>query len=244
LDETGSAITRTTISNLNFSGIGIDHRNPNVLVAVQGFSGSVYRSSNAASATPSLTNVGSQGGLAFYDVVVDRADDQVLFAATFNGASLSEDGGATWTDVSDPEFAGTPSYHIMQSWRNWEEGNRREGEVYLGTYGRGLWSTDATLSVAENNLNNSIKETKKPTISVFPNPARYNSTLVFELNSTNDVDIQFYNISGRLVKTVQKTNLMEGRNEVVFSTSELPQGTYIIRVRAGQEIQTTKFIKM
>ena len=152
--------------------------------------------------------------------------------------------GAAWTDVSDLEFAGTPSYHIMQSWRNWEEGNRREGEVYLGTYGRGLWSTDATLSVAENNLNNSIKETKKPTISVFPNPARYNSTLVFELNSTNDVDIQFYNISGRLVKTVQKTNLMEGRNEVVFSTSELPQGTYIIRVRAGQEIQTTKFIKM
>jgi hypothetical protein len=58
------------------------------------------------------------------------------------------------------------------------------------------------------------------------------------------VDIQFYNISGRLVKTVQKTNLMEGRNEVVFSTSDLPQGTYIIRVRAGQEIQTTKFIKM
>ena len=244
LDETGSAITRTTISNLNFSGIGIDHRNPDVLVAVQGFSGSAYRSSNATSATPSLTNVGSQGGLAFYDVVVDRADDQVLFAATFNGASLSENGGAAWTDVSDLEFAGTPSYHIMQSWRNWEEGNRREGEVYLGTYGRGLWSTDATLSVAENNLNNSIKETKKPTISVFPNPARYNSTLVFELNSTNDVDIQFYNISGRLVKTVQKTNLMEGRNEVVFSTSELPQGTYIIRVRAGQEIQTTKFIKM
>lgn len=244
LDESGSAITRTTLSNLNFSGIGIDHRNPNVLVAVQGFSGSVYRSSNATAAAPSLTNVGSQGGLAFYDVVVDRNDDDILFAATFNGASLSENGGATWTDVSDPEFAGTPSYHILQSWRTWAEGNRREGEVYLGTYGRGLWSTDATLSVAQNNSNNSIKETKKPTISVFPNPARYNSTLVFELNSTNDVDIQFYNISGRLVKTVQKTNLMEGRNEVVFSTSELPQGTYIIRVRAGQEIQSTKFIKM
>ena len=244
LDQSGTAVTRTTVSSLSFSGIGIDPRNPDVLVAVQGFGGNVYRSSNATSATPSVTNVGSQGGLAFYDVVVDRNDDDILFAATFNGASLSEDGGATWTDVSDPEFAGTPSYHILQSWRTWAEGNRREGEVYLGTYGRGIWSTDATLSVAENNSNNSIKETKKPTISVFPNPSMYNSTLVFELSSNKDVDIQFYNISGRLVKSIQKTNLMEGRNEVVFSTSGLPQGTYIIRVRAGEEIQTTKFIKM
>lgn len=244
LDQTGNAVTRTTVSSLNFSGIGIDPNNPDVLVAVQGFSGNVYRSSNATSGAPTVTNVGSQGGLAFYDVVVDRLDDQILFAATFNGASISEDGGGTWTDVSDADFAGTPSYHIMQSWRTWAEGNRREGEVYLGTYGRGIWSTDATLSVANNNGGQNIKETAKPTISVFPNPARYNSTLIFELSSANDVDIQFYNISGRLVKTVQKTNLIEGRNEVVFGTSDLPQGTYIIRIRAGEEIQTTKFIKM
>jgi hypothetical protein len=58
------------------------------------------------------------------------------------------------------------------------------------------------------------------------------------------IEIQFFNISGRLVKRIEKTNAFIGRNEVVFSAEDLPQGTYLIRVKSGTQFQTTKFMKM
>jgi len=246
VDQGATATTQVTVSTSLFHGIGIDPRNPNDLVAVQGFNGSVWRSSNALSATPTLTNVGSQGGPAFYDVVIDREDSDLLFAATSNGVSVSENGGATWTDVSDPTFFGTPSYHIMQSWRTWEEGNYRPGEVYVGTHGRGIWSTDAVLSVAENNANGAANGAlkDKPKMTVYPNPSHAIATLQFELNQAGDAVVEFYNISGRRMKVVQATGLVKGKNDVQFNAEDLPQGTYIVRVKSGDFTNSTKFIKL
>ncbi|MEX1192505.1 MAG: T9SS type A sorting domain-containing protein [Brumimicrobium sp.] len=243
IDEGATATNKVTVQSGQFVGIGLNPYNADDLVAVQQFGGNVYRSSNATSASPSMTSVGSQGGIAFYDVIIDRDDNDILMASTYNGASLSEDGGATWTDVSDPGFEGVPSYEIRQSWRTWEDGNRRPGEVYLGTFGRGIWSTDAVLNVSENDPI-AEKKKKESNLEVFPNPSRYNSTLVVDLESSNKLDIQFYNISGRMVKRIEKTNASVGRNEIVFSASDLPQGTYIIRVQSGDQIESTKFIRM
>ena len=236
--------TTTTVSNTNFFGIGIDPNNPDVLYASQGFNGSVFKSVNATAENPTLTNVGSQGGLAFYDILVDRDDDDILFAATNNGVSVSEDGGESWTDVSHPSFFGTPCYHIVQAWRTWNEGNRVPGEIFVGTHGRGIFSTDALLNVVENHEDNPVKEKEKSSLEVYPNPAKYNSTLSFDLKSESNVNIQFFNLSGRVVKSINKTNMFVGRNEVFFSASELPQGTYIIRVQAGNQIESTKYIKL
>ncbi|MDX1651788.1 MAG: T9SS type A sorting domain-containing protein [Brumimicrobium sp.] len=245
LDEGATATSKTIVASGSFLGIGVNPANANDLVATQGFNGNVYRSSNAASATPTITMVGSQGGIAFYDVIIDRDDNDILFASTFNGVSLSEDGGATWTDVSDPQFFGTPSYEIRQSWRSFTEGNRRPGEIYVGTYGRGIWSSSSLLNVSENESGPlADKKKNKPTLEVYPNPARYNSTLVIDIKESNKLEVQFFNISGRMVKRIEKTNVSVGRNEVVFDASDLPQGTYIIRAQSGKQVETTKFMKM
>lgn len=245
IDFGATATSKTLVSSAQFTAIGIDPRNPNDLVAVQGFNGNVFRSSNALSATPSLTQVGSQGGVAFYDVVIDSEDSDVLFAATFNGVSVSENGGATWTDVSHPDFAGTPSYHIMQSWRSWNEGNKRPGEVYLGTHGRGIWSTEAVLSVKPNGSQTDAGvDTKKPKMSVYPNPSTAEATLLFTLENGGNGVVEFYNISGRKMKVISVSSLVKGENKVGFNSSDLPQGTYIVRLVSGNEAYSTKFIRM
>ncbi|WP_205679238.1 T9SS type A sorting domain-containing protein [Brumimicrobium aurantiacum] len=244
LDDGATATEMVTVGNGNFYGIGINPHDENDLVAVQGFNGSVYRSSNAASATPSLTSVGSQNGIAFYDVVIDREDSDVLFASTFTGVSLSEDGGATWLDVSDPRFAGVPTYEIRQAWRTWDEGNKVPGKVFIGTFGRGIWSTDAVLNVATNDPIEKAEEDSPFKLEVYPNPSSYNSTLVVDLAESKLVDIQFFNISGRMVKQIQKTNAHAGRNEIGFGVSDLTQGTYIIRVQSGHQVENIKFVKM
>jgi hypothetical protein len=245
IDEGATATDFVTIStNSGWSGIGIDPRNPDDLVATQGFNGNVFRSSDATSAAPSLTQVGSQNGNAFYDVIIDRDDSDILFAATFTGVSCSDDGGATWTDVSDPSFAGTPSYHILQSWRTWDEGNKMPGAIYLGTHGRGIFRTEAVLSTVNEDDQGVVNKKPKSTLEVYPNPARYNSTLVVDLKQASNVNVLFFNLNGSVVKSINRTNMHEGKNEIFFSASDLPQGTYIIRVQAGQQIETTKYIKM
>jgi hypothetical protein len=244
LDDGATATDKTTLQTGSFSGVGVNPNNADDLVAVQQFNGSVFRSSNATSASPSMTSVGSQGGMAFYDVIIDRDDNDVLFASTFVGASMSENGGATWTDVSDPLFAGVPTYEIRQSWRSAADGNKVPGKLFIGTFGRGIWSSDAVLTTSNNGPIKQVKQDKPFMLEVYPNPARYNSTLVVDLKESNLLDIQFYNISGRLVKRIQKTNAHVGRNEVGFSASELPQGTYLIRVQSGEQVENTKFIKM
>lgn len=244
IDDGATATTRVVVGTGNFSGVGVNPNDENDVVAVQQFGGSVYRSSNAASANPSLTAVGSQGGLAFYDVIIDRDDSDVLFASTYQGVSMSEDGGATWLDVSDPRFAGVPTYEIRQAWRTWDEGNKVPGKVFMGSFGRGIWSTDAVLNVSSNDPIKKADKEKPFMLELYPNPTRYNSTLVVDLKESNLLDIQFYNISGRLVKRIQKTNAHVGRNEIGFSASELPQGTYIIRVQSGNQVENTKFVKM
>lgn len=244
LDDGATATTAITVQSGAFESIGINPNNADDLVATQGFNGNVYRSSNATSASPSLSVVGSQGGLAFYDIIIDRDDSDILMAATFNGVSLSEDGGATWTDVTDPTADGTPCFEIRQSYRTWEEGNRRPGEVYVASYGRGIWSTDAVLNVQSQDQASTIKPESGISLEVYPNPSRYNSTLIVNLKENDNLEIQFFNISGRMVKRIEKTDAFIGRNEVVFSAEDLPQGTYLIRVQSGNQFETTKFMKL
>lgn len=236
--------TITEIANFSSQGIGIDPRNPDVLVATSSFNGSVRVSNNATAASPSFTTVGSQNGLSFYDVIVDHQDNDRLFAATNMGVSVSEDGGATWTDVTHPTFSGTPCYHIMQSWRTWEEGNKRSGEVYVGTHGRGIWSTEAILSVADDAANSSsLFATKKNNMKVYPNPSVGEATLDVKLENAGDAKIMMFNLSGVLVKQFDAKNLKKGANKIKFNAADLSEGTYLIKLSAGQQIETTKFVK-
>lgn len=244
IDDGATATNSITVQTGSFEAIGINPNNADDLVACQGFNGSVYRSSNATAASPSLSVVGSQGGIAYYDIIIDRDDSDILMAATFNGVSLSEDGGATWTDVTDPTAEGTPCFEIRQSWRTFEEGNRRPGEIYVASYGRGIWSTEAVLNVEGQDPISELSKESGISLEVYPNPSRYNSTLIVDLKENNNLEIQFFNISGRLVKRIEKTNAHIGRNEVVFSAEDLPQGTYLIRVKSGTQMETTKFMKM
>ncbi|WP_158276204.1 T9SS type A sorting domain-containing protein [Brumimicrobium oceani] len=244
IDEGATATVKKTLRTGSFSGVAVNPNDENDVVAVQMFNGSVYRSSNAASASPTMSLVGTQNGMAFYDVIIDRNDSDILFASTFAGVSMSENGGATWTDVSDPRFAGVPTYEIRQAWRTYAEGNNIPGKIFMGSFGRGIWSTSAVLNVSSNDPIQDVDVEKPFKLELYPNPARYNSTLVVDLKDSKLLDIQFYNISGRLVKRIQKTDAHVGRNEIGFSASELPQGTYIIRVQSGSQVENTKFVKM
>jgi hypothetical protein len=253
-DSSGTTLAPNATSVTTFNpggtveGICVNPADANDVVVLTGFgSNNIKRSLNATGGSPTFTNVGSiPGNPGTYDAIIDREDDQILVVGTSHGVFVTEDGGTTWEDGSIG-FCGTPVYEVRQSWRSWDEGNFRPGEIYIGTFGRGIWSTSSYLSTNENisdgNNGTSIEEFDT-NLFPYPNPTTASTSLSFELANASDVTIQVYNLSGRLVKSINKKNMSQGSQLVDIEGADLATGTYVVQLFAGKQQSTTKFVKM
>lgn len=210
----------------------------------------VQESTNATGDSPSFSGIGlspgfgdgaSAAGIPCYSVVIDRDDPDVIVVGTEFGIFATEDGGSSWDNVSGG-FGNTPVFDMGQNWRTWDEGCKRPGEIYAGTHGRGIWSTDAFLNLPDEN-DQLDKEKFLPEIKLYPNPVREAGTVEFNLASNEDVTLQIFNLNGQVVRTVNANNLQAGKNQIAFDANELPKGTYILRLSSETMNETTKFIK-
>lgn len=202
-----------------------------------------YDATNALGASLTFTSIGGglPSNLPIYCGVVDRDDDNIILVGTELGVFVSTNGGSTWENCSGG-FGSTPVMDMKQNWRTFNEGCFRPGEIYIGTFGRGIWSTEAYLgtSTPQDNLdaNKFI-----PNINVYPNPVNDFGTIAFNLEQTSDVTVQIFNLTGQLVQEIKENNMFAGANNIAFTANELPKGTYIIRLNAGDMVETSKFIK-
>jgi hypothetical protein len=73
----------------------------------------------------------------------------------------------------------------------------------------------------------------------FPNPARSQATIRFAVpeQMTGDVQLELYDLLGRQVKTIPAAEA-SGRVEQTLDVSDLPSGTYLLRLSAGGQTQT------
>jgi len=77
-------------------------------------------------------------------------------------------------------------------------------------------------------------------VSVSPNPASGNARLVLNSSSALPVDIEVTDMSGR---TYKKTKFSPtGSNIFNLSVNDLPPGTYVVKVRQGNNLKSTKMI--
>lgn len=247
---TGTVPTATTATRIltgSYEGIALNPNNANDLVVFAGFSGTNRRTNNATAATPTFTNLTSitSPNVACYDGIIDRLNPDVIVVGTSSGVFVTENGGLSWENASEG-FLGTPVYMVRQNWRTFEEGNGRPGEIYIGTFGRGIWSSTAYLSVGNNGGNGSkvTAETFKTKLKAFPNPSNGNTNLSFELLKGGDAVVSVYSITGSLVKTIKVEDLTNGTNSVSLDSDDLPKGTYIVKLVSGKQSDTVKFIKM
>jgi hypothetical protein len=235
--------TATKIATTSYEGIAVNPSDADDIVVFAGFNGVNRRSLNATSGVPTFTALPAiiQGGQpGCYDGIIDRDDPNIIVVGTSEGVFVTENGGASW-EYASSGFEGTPVVEVRQSWRTFQEGNNRPGEIYIGTYGRGIWKTGAYLGVGDNNTNNKPNVLAK--MITFPNPSNGNTTLSFELGKSSNVQVGVYTITGRLVKELSKSNLAAGKNELAIDSEDLPVGTYIIKLVSGKESQSVKFIK-
>ena len=74
----------------------------------------------------------------------------------------------------------------------------------------------------------------------FPNPFNPSTVITFDVKNVQDVKVQVFDLSGRLVKTLVNNKTSPGRHQVVFDASTLSSGVYLLRMQAGYFIDTKK----
>lgn len=249
---TAPAITMTKIYNSSVSGISVDPRDKGHLVLARagtGAGGRVFESFTAdidgvaagngsfVSITGNLSN-----SVACYDVLIDRADENLILVGTDFGLWFTNNGGTSWT-FSSEGFGEVIVTRIAQNWREGQAGCWRPGEIYISTFGRGMFASESVLSLPDPANYYSGPAAHKSNIVVYPNPMNNNGTIAFELSSKEDVYIEIYSITGRLMKRVTQSGLVAGQHNIQFGVNDLSNGTYIVRLKAGDRVETAKFIK-
>lgn len=256
-DETGLTFTQIFDQAGGIGGIAVDMNDPEHVVITQtGFATSqVYESFSAASATAVTSSAGSftsiHGSVAngldnipVYDAVISSTDPNVVIIGTEFGVYITDNTNGTstvWVYQNQTNGPGlVPVYAVRQQWRKWSDGTNRPGEVYIGTHGRGIWSTDSYLGQTEIEADNTNVE--QLSVTVYPNPMRDNGQISFELKEAGNATLTIYGLNGQLVATTSLGRLNAGKQTSAISTAELASGTYIVRVQTEKSTQTGKLV--
>jgi Ca2+-binding EF-hand superfamily protein len=76
--------------------------------------------------------------------------------------------------------------------------------------------------------------------AAYPNPFNPTTSLRLSLREATDVTLSVYDITGRLVQTLQKGALSPGNYSFTFDGSRLPSGLYFVELRAGGTVSIQK----
>ena len=110
----------------------------------------------------------------------------------------------------------------------------------------------ATMSLGEDSeeaLKEELEEAPLPTEfalrSNYPNPFNPRTTIAFDLPSRAEVKLVIYDVLGRQVRVLVEGTRAAGTHEVVFEASDLPSGTYLVRLETpqGSFVQTMQLVK-
>lgn len=232
------------------TGISLNPNNPEQLVVTIGGYGAGNKvrlldgvSSGNATA---ISIAGDLPEMPVYDaevlVNVDGNDHKCAIGTEF-GVWVTEDytaGSSTeWTNESK-DLLSTPIYDIRQMKLGWKEASNHE-ELYLGTYGRGVWKTSHFVGTEDiepidfttDDLND---------LKVYPNPMSTAGTIEFELTGTEAIQVRVFDLTGKLVQELAKKAYTAGTNQVTIDAEQLPVGTYIATLTSDSQTKIARFV--
>lgn len=233
--------------------ISVDPNDPDHAVISVGGYGSpnkVYQSFNATSSSPNwksiwnTSNTNLTQGLAampVYDVLIERDDPNIIIAGTEHGVYASDDGGSTWAHQNGDALGHVPVFAIEQQRRDWGNGVKNPGYIYLGTHGKGLFKTDDLKDIRPNDQEgDEIKEVAK--LGVRPNPASERAFLSFAGASAKDMRISVYDLQGQEVNDISSEQVQDSNSEIRLNVSDLKEGVYVVRARSADFDRTGKLV--
>jgi FlgD Ig-like domain len=112
----------------------------------------------------------------------------------------------------------------------------------MGTPKRVAADEDAIAS-----LESSTVPTRTALVGNYPNPFNPSTSIQYDLKEDSFVEVQVFDLLGRLVKTLVSQPHLAGRHSVIWdginsAGSAVPSGTYVYRLKAGDFVQSNTLV--
>lgn len=233
--------------------IRVDPNNDeNVLITLGNYGNefNVVMATNAYSCGEDSANfVSKQGNLPnmpVYSAHFDWESSKTVYVGTEFGMYSTRDifsDNPVWADENQSGMEYVPVFDIdQQHFENDEErGIYNHGVIYIATHGRGLFKTD-TRKGSGMKLGTPDMDILMSQVTISPNPVVDHANISFELTENSDVDINIYSINGSLIKTVNYKGLYTGQHQEILNLEDIGKGTYLLELRAGKKLATSKFV--
>jgi len=91
-------------------------------------------------------------------------------------------------------------------------------------------------------INNYVSHGGLKLYAAYPNPANSTININFALDKSAKVDVEIYDITGKVVKTISSNNLASGANSVSVDVSTLEAGSYLYSINANGNKMFSKFV--
>jgi YVTN family beta-propeller protein len=78
--------------------------------------------------------------------------------------------------------------------------------------------------------------------AAYPNPSRGQTVIKYQLPKASNVQLQLYNVTGQLVKTINEGQKPAGYYQIKLSDNTLSNGIYFYRLQAGEFSATRKLV--
>ncbi len=163
------------------------------------------------------------------DILPDPQMQGRLYIGTDFGMFYTDDGGEIWQSMGS-EMPICPVFDI--------ELHHEARKLVAGTHGRSMYSFDISLS----GIN---EDSDKPVSSYilgqnYPNPFNAETIIPIELQSNAQVELNVYDVNGRLVRNLIDGALKAGLHNVTFDASEISSGTYFVKLNTDDRHESRK----
>jgi photosystem II stability/assembly factor-like uncharacterized protein len=187
------------------------------------------RGLNWSNVSSNLPNVPA-AALAIYPL-----NDNIMYLGSEMGCYKTTNGGANWFRWND----GLPEAVIITELKPYFNG--ADFYILAGTYGRSMWirNDDELVGIAGNSGEIPAKFELQQN---YPNPFNPVTNIRFSVPYKLNVEINIYDVNGKLVETAVNKNMDAGFHEIKFDGSKLASGVYFYKLKAGSFTQVRKMV--
>jgi len=162
---------------------------------------------------------GNLEGVPANDILPDPSREGWLYIGTDFGMFYTDDGGEIWQAMS-PDHPIVPVFDI--------DLHNSTRKLVSGTHGRSMYAFN--LNAVE------IAEPDSRPLACnldqnYPNPFNAQTNISFAIKKAGHVQVNVYDINGRLVTTLLDKGLAVGEHKLTFDGSKLASGTYFLSLK-------------
>jgi len=165
-----------------------------------------------------------------FEMAVQPGNSQVIVAVTqdypyhdvmeASGVWISTDGGTTWGQQNN----GLPmTRHGCVAFNP-----HQPNQVVVGLEGRGFYKTEISPLLSVKSDNDFISD-----VNIYPNPTQSNVTVSFSLKEASRVQVKFFDITGKHVKTVIEKDMLQGNQSVQVERNGVAAGIYNLQINVN-----------